>query len=454
MDRIIKRNVVKIPATQTSAFQISGAENPLSKVTPSADRIIFHVDMNSFYASVEQAEDPSLRGKPVAVAGKEELRHGIILTKSIEAKKYGIKTAEALWQARQKCPDLIILPPNYKLYKRYSAMARDIYYQYTDCVEPFGLDENWLDLTGTLHLHGGNKYLVAEEISERIKAELGVTVSIGIGWDKITAKFGSDYKKPDAITEISRENYQDIFWRAPVGELLYVGAKTERKLREYSIKTIGDLAHADDDYLQGRFGKIGFVLRSFARGEDTTAVKAYDPVAKNVSRTIKSYGNGLTAPHDITCESDAKALIYLLSESVAQRLREDGMRAHTISIAARDGELLSSYSRQTRLPEATAATAVIAKTAWALLVANQTIDAAHPMRGLMVRASGLEDAYLRQLCLFSDERQENLDYAIDDLRRRFGNTIIQRGVELTDEALLGLDIKDENTVHPVGVFHT
>lgn len=419
----------------------------------SMDRIILHVDMNSFYAGVEQAENPELRGKPVAVAGKEELRHGIILTKSVEAKQYGIKTAEALWEARQKCPDLIILPPNYKLYKRYSAMARDIYYQYSDRVEPFGLDENWIDLTGTLHLHGGSPLMVAEEISERIKAELGVTVSIGVGWDKITAKFGSDYKKPDAITEITRANYKSIFWGAPVRELLYVGAKTERKLRDYSIMTIGDLAQVDDNYLRGRFGKIGFVLQAFARGEDTTPVKAYDPDARDVSRTIKSYGNGLTAPHDITCESDAKALIYLLSESVAQRLREDGMRARTIAIAARSGEDLSSYTRQTKLYEATAATTLIARTAWGLLLAHQKIDSDHPMRGLIVRASGLEDAYSRQLALFCDERHEDLDHAVDDLRRRFGNTIIQRGIELTDESLLSLDIKDDNTVHPVGYFH-
>lgn len=417
------------------------------------DRIILHVDMNSFYASVEQAEDPSLRGKPVAVAGKEELRHGIILTKSIEAKKYGIKTAEALWQARQKCPSLIILPPNYKLYKRYSAMARDIYYQYSDCVEPFGLDENWIDLTHSLYLHGGNVRMVAEEISERIKAELGVTVSIGIGWDKITAKFGSDYKKPDAITEITRSNYQDIFWGAPVRELLYVGAKTEQKLRGNSIKTIGDLAQADDAYLQGRFGKVGYVLRAFARGEDTTPVKAYDPSAKDVSRTIKSYGNGLTAPHDITTINDAKALVYLLAESVAQRLREDGMRARTVAIGVRDGNDLSGFTRQTKLSEATAATTIIAKTAWALLFANQQIDEDHPMRSITVRASSLEDAHLRQLSLFGDERQEDLDFAVDDLRRRFGNTIIQRGIEWTDKSLLDLDIKDDNTVHPVGFFH-
>jgi len=420
------------------------------------DRIIFHVDMNSFYASVEQAEHPELRGKPIAVAGKEELRHGIILTKSIEAKKYGVKTAEAIWEAKQKCPDLIVVAPNYRLYQRYSKMARRIYYDYTDLVEPFGLDENWLDLTGSLHLHGGSKRMVAEEISERVKAELGVTVSIGIGWDKITAKFGSDYKKPDAITEINRENYKEIFWGAPVRELLYVGRATERKLREYSIKTIGDLAHADDKYLKGKFGKIGFVLRCFARGEDITPVKAYDLDTSDVLRTIKSYGNGLTAPHDITCEGDAKALIYLLSESVAQRLREDYMRASVISIAVRDGKLLTGFTRQTKLHEATATTRTVAQVAWGLLVSNQRLDEDHPVRSLSVRASGLVPMYgYQQLSMFNEREVEleRLDYAIDDLRRRFGNTTIQRGIEMVDDSLRDVDIKGDNTVHPVGYFH-
>ncbi len=420
-------------------------------------RVVLHVDMNSFYASVEQAEDPALKGKPVAVAGKQELRHGIILTKSKEAKLFGVKTAEAIWEAKRKCPDLIVLPPNYRLYQRYSEMARNIYYQYTDRVEPFGLDECWVELTGALHLHGGSALLVAREISERIKAELGVTVSIGVSWNKILAKFGSDYKKPDAITHITPENIEQIFWEAPVRELLYVGAATERKLRDGGIRTIGQLAQADDEYLKGRFGKIGYMLRTFARGRDTTPVKAYDPALRDVARTIKSYGNGLTAPHDITCESDAKALIYLLAESVAQRLREDAMRARTVSVAVRDGRELTSFGRQLKLRQASCTTKTIAQSAWKLFSANQILDADHPVRGIMVRASDLVPFHApEQLSLFADDDAvlEKLDLAIDELRRRFGNTIVQRGIELTDESLIGVDIKGENTVHPVGFLHT
>ena len=420
------------------------------------DRIIMHSDMNSFYASVEQAEQPWLRGKPVVVAGKEELRHGIVLTKSIEAKKYGIKTAEALWQARAKCPDLIVLPPRYKLYRRYSQMARSIYYQYTDLVEPFGLDECWLDVTGSLALHGGDVLVVAREISERIKAELGCTVSIGVSWNKIYAKFGSDYKKPDAITSITRSNYRDIVWSSPVRDLLYVGPATERKLHAYGIRTIGQLACASDAYLKRRFGKVGLVLRTFARGEDRTSVKPYDPAARDVERMVKSYGNGLTAPHPITSASDARALIWLLSESVAQRMRADAMRARTISIGVRNDVDLSGYGCQVKLARPSAATRDVAHAAWALLCANEPLDQEHPLRALHVRASDLvEPSPLDQLSLFDQDEPdwESLDLCIDELRRRFGNTCIIRGTELLDDSLAGLDIKDENTVHPVGYFH-
>ena len=420
------------------------------------DRVILHSDMNSFYASVEQAENPALRGKPVVVAGKEELRHGIVLTKSVEAKAYGIKTAEALWEARAKCPDLIVLPPRYRLYRRYSEMARAIYYQYSDLVEPFGLDECWIDLTGSLHLHGGDALVVAREISERVKAELGCTVSIGISWNKIFAKFGSDYKKPDAITPITRANYRDVVWNAGVRELLYVGPATERKLLARGITTIGELAHAPDGFLKRRLGKMGFVLRTFARGEDATPVKPYDPLARDVHRAVKSYGNGLTAPHSITCPGDAEALIWLLAESVAQRMREDGVRARTVSVGVRNDTDLAGYGCQVKLPFPTAATRHIAQAAWAMVRAREPLDEDHPVRALHVRASDLvEPPPAEQLELFArpETDWEGLDRCIDELRHRFGNTCIVRGVELLDDSLAGVDIKGENTVHPVGYFH-
>ena len=419
-------------------------------------RVILHSDMNSFYASVEQAENPQLRGKPVVVAGKPELRHGIVLTKSVEAKKWGIQTAEALWQARAKCPDLVVLPPRYALYRRYSEMARTIYYQYTDLVEPFGLDECWLDVTGSLALAGGDAMVVAREISERIKAELGCTVSIGVSWNKIFAKFGSDYKKPDAITVVSPENYRTLVWGAPVRDLLYVGAATERKLRGYGINTIGQLACASDAWLSRRLGKMGLVLRAFAQGRDRTPVAPYNPLAKTIDRTVKSYGNGLTAPHDLCTEGDVKALLWMLCESVAQRMREDGVRARVVGVGVRSGVDLTGWGRQVTLDSATAVTRTIARAAFSLLTATQPIGADYPIRALYVRASKLEYCADRmQMSLFPapDESLERLDCAIDDLRRRFGNTCIVRGAELVDASLAGLDIKAENTVHPESYFH-
>ena len=422
------------------------------------DREILHVDMNSFYASVEQSERPDLRGLPVAVAGKEELRHGIILTRSKEAKRFGVKTAEAIWQARKKCPDLIVVPPRYRLYRRYSELAREIYYQYSDLVEPFGLDECWIDVSGSTRLHDRTAIEIAREISERVKSELGCTVSIGVSWNKVFAKFGSDYRKPDAITEVARGNYKDLVWPAPVEDLIGVGPATKRKLNAYNIWTIGDLSCASDAYLKRRIGVNGLKLRAFARGEDASPVKPYDPASHDVHRSIKSYGNGLTAPHDIHTERDAKALLYILAESVAQRMREDGARARCVSIGVRYGDDLSGYCKQTTLARPSAATTCIAGAAWGLLETSEPFHCGpltRPIRALHVRASELTMIDDAQLRLFEndDERVERLDFAIDDLRRRFGNTIVRRGIELSDASIEGLDIKAENIVHPVGYYH-
>lgn len=420
------------------------------------ERVILHSDMNAFYASVEQAERPELRGLPLVVGGHEEMRHGIVLAKSAQAKAAGVRTGEALWEARAKCPGLVTVPPRYGLYQRYSRLAREIYYQYTDLVEPFGLDEAWLDLTGALPLLGGDALRTAAEISERMKEELGCTVSIGISWNKIFAKFGSDYRNPDAITPITPENYRDLVWGAPTGDLLYVGRATAAKLHSSGIDTIGQLANASPELLRRRLGKVGGMLRAFARGEEATPVKPYDPVRNEVGRTVKSFGNGLTAPHDIVGATDAKALVYLLAESVAQRLREARFRASTVSVAVRDAADLTSYSRQAALPRATNVTGQIARCAWELLAANEPLDGSHPLRGLHVRASGLVPCDVpEQLELPFDGQRcklERLDAAIDGLRHRFGNTCIRRSVELADKGLAGLDVKRDNVVHPVGWY--
>ncbi|MCL2136712.1 MAG: DNA polymerase IV [Coriobacteriia bacterium] len=418
-------------------------------------RWILHIDQNSFYASCEQAEYPELRGKALVVGGSEERRHGIVLAKSQEAKRYGIVTAETIREARIKCPDLIVRPANFRLYMKYSSLARQIYYDYTDLVEPFGPDEAWLDVTHSAYLNGGARH-IAEEISERIRSELGLSVSIGVSWNKVFAKFGSDYKKPDAITWIDEGNYQQIVWESPVRDLLYIGPATERKLKILGIQTIGQLACEAPETLLKCFGKIGGILQSFARGLDDSPVKAYDPDSEDVSRVIKSYGNGLTAPHDICDPHDAKALIYMLSESVAQRLREGFVRAKTISIGVRDSEL-ASYTRQLALSMPTNSTSLVAEAAWRLLRDNEPLDDAHPLRSMSVRASDLSPTSApMQISLWGDERlieKERLDSAIDDLRRRFGNNCIQRGIELYDGSLHELDIKRDHVLHPVAFFY-
>ena len=419
------------------------------------ERTIMHVDMNAFYASVAQHLDPSLRNRPVAVAGDPERRSGIILAKSREAKAAGVKTAEAIWQAKQKCRDLIVVPPDYAAYKRYSKLARLIYYDYTNQVEPFGLDESWIDVTGSLPLFGGDAMLIANEISERVKDELGLTVSVGVSWNKVFAKLGSDTDPGDGIIAITRENYKDIAWPMDASEMIYVGPATSRKLKSSGYVTIGDLAHAGDYFLDKRFGKIGRMLRSFARGEDMSSVRVMDPAKADVDYVIKGIGNGLTAPHDLECEADVKALVWLLSESVSQRVRESRFRCRTISVGVRRAVDLMGYTRQTTLKVPTCLTRDIANTAMDLLRATQPLDSEHAIRAIHVRATNLV-AMERpvQPDLFGDAEEtlkhERLDLAIDELRRRFGNKCVHRVVELNDEAMRSLDIKRDNTVHPIG----
>ena len=418
-------------------------------------RTVMHIDMNAFYASVAQHLDPSLRGKPVAVARDPKKRNGIILAKSRPAKAAGVKTGCAIWEAKRVCPDLIIVPPDYAAYKRYSRLARLIYYDYTDLVEPFGLDESWIDVTGSLSLFGGDAMKVAREISERVKDELGLTVSIGVSWNKVFAKLGSDTDPGDGIVAITEDNYEETAWRHPVEDMIYVGAATAKKLHSAGYATIGDLAHAGDYFLEHRFGKVGLYLRAFANGIDLTPVRVMDYEKADVEYDVKGIGNGLTAPHDLECEADAKALVWLLSESVAQRLRESRLRCRTVAVGVRRAGDLSGYSRQRTFRSPTCLTKDIADTAFKLILENQPIDEEHALRAIHVRTTNLTSMDVPvQHDLFGDVERisamERLELTIDGLRRRFGNPCIKRGVELTDETMAGLDIKRDNTVHPIG----
>lgn len=412
------------------------------------DRVILHSDLNNFYASVECLYNPELRDKPVAVGGDAEVRHGIILAKNYHAKKYGIITGEAIWQAQQKCKNLIIVPPDYKKYLKFSQFAKDIYSKYTDQIESFGLDECWLDVTGSTHLFGDGKK-VADEIRERIKFEMGVTASIGVSFNKIFAKLGSDIKKPDATTEITRENFKSIVWNLPVNELLYVGRATHKKLNRYGLKTIGDLANTELKYLEYWLGKWGYMLWTFANGYDISPVSNIG--AKSL---IKSIGNSTTTPRDLVNNEDVKITIYVLSESVAARLRMHGFLCNTIQIYVRDNELFS-FERQDKLELPTSNSDTVAKKAIDIFKNNNKWG--KPIRSIGVRACNLTLEGDTQMSFLpehiKEQKQHNLERAIDDIRRRFGHYSVQRGIMLQDNGLSNLNPKDDHVIFPVSYFN-
>lgn len=404
-----------------------------------------HSDLNNFYASVECLYNPEIRGKPVAVVGDPELRHGIVLAKNYEAKRYNIQTGDPLWMARQKCREIVFVPPHYDRYLRYSQMAREIYEEYTDQVEAFGLDECWLDVTGSTHLFG-NGIEIARQLRERIKFELGVTASVGVSFNKIFAKLGSDLKKPDATTEIPFDGFQKKVWPLPVKELLYVGRATQNSLRSIGITTIGHLATTDVKILERKFGKIGRMLWMFANGLDNSPVSNIG--AKSM---IKSIGNSTTTPRDLITDTDVKITLYALCESVAERLRDHGFRCKTVQITLRDNELYS-FERQLKLPIPTCTAQDIFDAAFKLYKRNH--DKSKPLRSLAVRACDLIYQENIQLSLFPDriaqQRREDLEDTIDQIRDRFGHFSIQRGIMLTDPILSNIDPKGEHIIHPVG----
>ncbi len=411
-------------------------------------RHILHCDFNAFYASVEAQRHPELRNKPLAVCGSQEERHGIVLTANYVAKPRGVKTGMAVWQAKQYCPDLVVLPPDMEEYIRFSKMAREIYEDYTDQIEPFGLDENWLDVTGSVGLYG-SPMTIAREISERVKFELGITLSIGVSDNKITAKLGSDYKKPDAITRIEKDNYRELVYPLPVEDLLYVGSATSKKLRAIGINTIGQLAECPVELLTRRLGKMGAVLHMFANGRDSSPVQRSDHISN-----IKSVGNSATTPRDLVCDADVHLMLLLLAESVAARMRELVSRCTVVEVSVRDTELYT-FTRQRKLQNPTCSSTEIAQTAFDLFRANYHWN--KPVRSIGVRGAGLVGADSGvQLSLYESDikrdKWERIDQAVDTLRQRYGYMSVQRALMLTDPQLGRINPKDGHTVHPVGYF--
>ncbi|MBQ2830140.1 MAG: DNA polymerase IV [Oscillospiraceae bacterium] len=395
-------------------------------------RTILHCDLNSFFASVELLSYPELRDKPVAVSGDASARHGIILAKNEAAKRCGVVTAETIYQARRKCPELVLLPPHHALYEEYSRRVNAIYAQYTDLVEPFGIDESWLDITGSCHLFGGDAVKIADELRTRVREELGLTLSVGVSFNKVFAKLGSDYRKPDATTLISKENWQKIVFPLPVTDLLFVGRAAADVLAQYGVHTVGQLAACRAEMLETLLGKLGLQLHAYANGLDDAPV-----IGADGREAVKSVGNRTTYSRDITRLADARTAITVLADSVAMRLRRHGMYCGGVQLTIRNAQF-KNISRQKQLGFTTHLTREIAAAAVDLL--KSAWREGEPIRMLTVTAIHLtaeKDAYC-QLDLLSagtpeNERQEKVERAMDAIRKKYGKGSISFGAEALAE---------------------
>lgn len=391
------------------------------------ERVILHCDQNCFFASVELLSHPDLRDVPMAVCGDPASRHGIILAKNEPAKRFGIQTAETVWQARRKCPGLVLLPPHHKLYREYSVRVNELYGQYTDLVEPFGIDESWLDITGSMHLFGGDPVAIADELRRRVREELGLSISVGVSFNKIFAKLGSDYKKPDATTLISPENWQEIVWPLPVGAMLFVGRSAQHTLAQYGVETIGQLAACRPEMLEKLLGKLGRQMYEYANGLDRSPVR---PQAER--EPVKSVGNGTTFPHDLTRWEEVRAGLAALSDSVAMRLRRQGLYCSGVQVTIKDSSFCS-ISRQKRLESPTRLMKDIQRAAMELT--RSAWRAPTPIRMLTVTALHITESAesFEQLDLLgagravSDARQEKLESAVRAIRDKFGDGSITFG---------------------------
>lgn len=392
------------------------------------DRTILHCDCNGFFASVECVMNPELKKVPMAVGGDEESRHGIILAKNELAKKYNIQTAETIWQARRKCPQLVVVPPHRDEYSRYSKMVNDIYKRYTDLIEPFGIDESWLDVTGSKRLFGDGKS-IADRLRHEVYDELGLTISVGVSFNKIFAKLGSDYKKPNATTVIDKVNYKNILYPLPVSAMLYVGKSTLKKLEMMNIKTIGELAMADKSVLIKHLGKLGGMVYEYANGLDDSPVESvYE------KRDVKSIGNGTTFKRDLITEYEIYKGVLELSQSVAYRMRKQGVKCSTVQVVIKNPEF-KNISRQTQLSQPTFLSREIANTAMDII--KKSWNMGKPIRMITVTGTNLvfADEAFSQLSLFDvddsekREKQEKLETTIDALKDRFGDSFVSMGIQ-------------------------
>lgn len=394
-------------------------------------RVILHCDCNSFYASVETVLNPKYKNVPMAVCGSESDRHGIVLAKNELAKKYNIQTAETVYSAKKKCPGLVIAEPHHNEYIRYSKMVNSIYARYTDMIEPFGIDESWLDVTASQKIFGSGLE-IAERIRQEVKKETGLTVSIGVSFNKVFAKLGSDYKKPDAVTLIDESNFREIVYPLPASDLLFVGKKTAQLLLSIGIRTIGDLAGANRELLSIRLGKMGELLYKYANGLDDSPVCVSDNDAKSIS-------NGFTFKHNLISQDEIKAGIEYLCEETGEKLRKQGLMCGTVAVTIKD-EFLSVIQRQRPQNPPTDITRELSETAYRIIKEEWT--AGKPIRMITVAATNLRrrENSAEQISFFGNNvnvnrgKLEKKDNVVDKIRQKFGNQSIING------ALIDTDI--------------
>ena len=412
------------------------------------ERWIIHSDINHCYAQIEEMMYPELRNVPMAIGGHEEDRHGIILAKNDLAKKYHIKTGESLRDAFQKCPELLIVPPHYDDYLFYTEEVKRIYREYSDKVESFGLDEAWIDITGTEKLFHKTAMELAEEIQRRVFKELGLTVSMGLSFNKVFAKLGSDLDKKQGLAVITRDNFKDMVFPLPVADILYIGKATSSQLNERNIYTLGDLALSSKEYIKSFLGKNGEMVWLFANGYDTLSVNSSQQV-------IKSVGNGITAKHDIHTIEEAKIVLSMLAESVAKRLRQSNKLGSVISIGMRYKDL-QGLSRQKRVDTPTNIAQEILDMVMILLRDNWNM--AIPLRSLSISVSSLveKETYAYQMSLFNTANEEDryeqlhLEEVIQEIKERWGEKSIKYGHSLLDEELSDFSTQLGMDIHPPG----
>lgn len=402
-------------------------------------RAILHCDLNNFFASVECLEN-NITDKYVAVSGNPDARHGIILAKNTAAKEMGVKTGEAIWEARQKCPELVCVPPHYHSYAHYSNVVRRIYCRYTDLVESFGLDECWLDVTHSKIF--GTPYEIAEKLRKEVKQETGLTISVGVSFNKVFAKLGSDMKKPDAVTVISHDNYKQLVWPLKVSEMIFIGKHTEAKLNKMGIFTLGELANADSKLLERTFGINGIKMQNCALGLDDEPVHQ-----EHTERTIKSVGHGTTTLRDMTTRKDIEQVVTFLCEMVATRLRRYGMQGKVVHVNIRHNDL-THLSKQTTIP-LTFVAKDIANTAMKLIDQLWTEGRSLPLRSLSVSLGNLQAVGCAvQQSLFDDqqERKERLEISLDQIRKKFGFGAITKANLLNNDLLSDKFFDEEDLI--------